>query len=76
MNPDTTELYVAGTWGPATLKYSHAVTNLFGFSDSKNSYYLDLNATFDIGLGPDASCRTSATRRSRTTPPPPTPTTR
>jgi uncharacterized protein (TIGR02001 family) len=50
INPDTTELYVAGTWGPATLKYSHAVTNLFGFNDSKNSYYLDLNATFETGF--------------------------
>jgi uncharacterized protein (TIGR02001 family) len=49
-NPDTTELYIGGTWGPATLKYSHAVTNLFGFNDSKNSYYLDLNATFDTGF--------------------------
>lgn len=49
INPDTTELYVAGTWGPATLKYSHAVTNLFGFADSKNSGYLDLSATFDTG---------------------------
>jgi uncharacterized protein (TIGR02001 family) len=48
INPDTTELYIAGTWGPATLKYSHAVTNLFGFADSKNSYYVDLNATFEL----------------------------
>jgi uncharacterized protein (TIGR02001 family) len=48
INPDTTELYVAGTWGPATLKYSHAVTNLFGFADSENSYYVDLNATFEL----------------------------
>ena len=50
VNPDTTEVYLAGTWGPATLKYSHAVTNLFGFSDSKNSYYVDLNATFETGV--------------------------
>ena len=49
-NPDTTEVYVAGTFGPATLKYSHAVTNLFGFNDSKNSYYVDLNATFETGF--------------------------
>ena len=49
-SPYTTELYAAGTWGPATLKYSHAVTNLFGFADSKNSYYVDLNATFDTGF--------------------------
>ena len=50
VSPNTTEVYAAGTWGPATLKYSHAVTNLFGFFDSKNSYYLDLSATFDTGL--------------------------
>jgi uncharacterized protein (TIGR02001 family) len=50
VNPDTTELYVASTWGPATLKYSHAVTDLFGFFDSKNSYYVDLNATFETGF--------------------------
>ena len=50
VNPDTTELYAAGTWGPATLKYSHATTNLFGFADSKNSWYLDLNATFETGF--------------------------
>ena len=48
---DTTEIYGALTYGPATLKYSHAVTNLFGFSDSKNSYYLDLSAGFDLGGG-------------------------
>src|SRR5690606_11858097 len=49
VNPDTTEVYLAGTWGPATLKYSHAVTNLFGVADSKNSYYVDLSAGFDTG---------------------------
>jgi uncharacterized protein (TIGR02001 family) len=51
VNPDTTELYAAGTWGPATLKYSHATTNLFGFANSKGSGYLDLSATFDLGSG-------------------------
>jgi uncharacterized protein (TIGR02001 family) len=50
INPDTTELYVAGTWGPATLKYSHSTTNLFGFADSKGSGYLDLSATFETGF--------------------------
>lgn len=50
-SPNTTEVYGAATWGPATLKYSHAVTNLFGFSDSKNSYYLDASAGFDLGSG-------------------------
>jgi uncharacterized protein (TIGR02001 family) len=33
------------------VKYSHSVTNLFGFADSKNSGYLDLSATFDVGGG-------------------------
>ena len=51
LSPNTTEIYGAGTFGPLTLKYSHAVTNLFGFADSKNSYYLDASATFDIGSG-------------------------
>ena len=49
-HPNTTEVYAAGTWGPATLKYSHAVTNLFGFADSKGSGYLDLSATFETGF--------------------------
>jgi uncharacterized protein (TIGR02001 family) len=47
-SPFTTEIYVAGTWGPATLKYSHAVTDLFGFANSKNSYYVDLSASFEL----------------------------
>ena len=51
VSPNTTEVYGALSFGPATLKYSHAVTNLFGFSDSKNSSYLDLSASFDIGGG-------------------------
>ncbi|WP_370283893.1 TorF family putative porin [Ramlibacter sp. WS9] len=51
VSPNTTEIYGAGTYGPATLKYSHAVTNLFGFADTKGSGYLDLSATFDLGNG-------------------------
>ncbi|MEN9780344.1 MAG: hypothetical protein RL087_2057 [Pseudomonadota bacterium] len=51
VSANTTELYVAGTMGPATLKYSQSVTNLFGFADSKGSYYVDLSATFDLGSG-------------------------
>jgi uncharacterized protein (TIGR02001 family) len=54
-SPDTTELYVAGSYSIFSLKYSHAVTNLFGAPDSKNSGYLDaaLNFTLpgDVGLG-------------------------
>lgn len=48
---NTTEIYGALTYGPATLKYSHAVTDTFANPDSKNSYYLDLSATFDLGGG-------------------------
>jgi uncharacterized protein (TIGR02001 family) len=45
---NTTELYGAFTYGPATLKYSHAVTDTFGALDSKNSFYLDASGTFDV----------------------------
>lgn len=48
---NTTEIYGAVTDGPATLKYSNSVTNLFGFADSKHSGYLDLSAGFDVGAG-------------------------
>lgn len=48
---NTTEIYVAGSYDVATLKYSHSVTNLFGFADSRNSGYLDLAASFDVGHG-------------------------
>ncbi len=47
-NANTLELYGALTFGPATLKYSHSLTNLFGSLDSKGSGYLDLSATFDV----------------------------
>lgn len=51
VSANTNEVYGAVTMGPTTLKYSHAVSNLFGFADSKNSYYLDLSATLDLGDG-------------------------
>lgn len=55
-NANTLELYGAVTVGGiATAKYSHSVTNLFGAAspgvNSKNSGYLDLSATFDVGNG-------------------------
>jgi uncharacterized protein (TIGR02001 family) len=54
-NANTNEIYAAGTMGPFTLKYSYALTDLFGqFSgtkSSKGSTYLDLSATFDLGNG-------------------------
>ncbi|WP_137923283.1 TorF family putative porin [Cupriavidus sp. 2SB] len=48
--PYTTELYAGIGWGPVFLKYSHAVTNLFGFADSKNSYYVDLSANVPLDV--------------------------
>jgi uncharacterized protein (TIGR02001 family) len=48
---DTTEAYGALTFGPATVKYSHALTDLFGAANSDGSGYLDLSATFDVGNG-------------------------
>ncbi len=50
-SPNTTELYGAVTYSMFTLKYSHAISDLFGFDDSKNSYYVDLSAAFDLGNG-------------------------
>ncbi len=50
-NANTNEVYAAATVGPFTAKYSHSLSNLFGYVASKNSQYLDLNATFDLGNG-------------------------
>jgi uncharacterized protein (TIGR02001 family) len=45
---NTFEIYGALTWGPATVKYSHSLTDLFGTPNSENSGYLDLSATFEL----------------------------
>lgn len=50
-NANTTEVYGALTFGPATAKVSYALTNTFGNVDSKGSYYFDLSAGFDVGGG-------------------------
>ncbi len=47
-NPDTNEIYVAGSYKVFTLKYSHAISNIFGTPRSKNSYYVDLTGTFPV----------------------------
>lgn len=53
LNPsaNTTEIYGQLGYGPAYIKYSHAMTDLFGFADSKNSGYLDIGANIDIATG-------------------------
>lgn len=48
---NTTELYGQLGYGPAYLKYSHSVTDLFGVPDSKNSGYLDIGANFEVASG-------------------------
>lgn len=49
--PSTLEAYIAGSWQMFTLKYSHSLTNIFGFDDSKGAGYLDLSANVDVGSG-------------------------
>ena len=51
VSANTTELYGQLGYGPAYIKYSHAVTNLFGFVDSKNSGYVDLGANVEVATG-------------------------
>lgn len=53
LNPsaNTTEIYGQIGYGPVYAKYSYAVTDLFGFVDSKNSGYLDLGGNFDVSDG-------------------------
>ncbi len=51
VGPNTTEVYGALGYGIFTAKYSHALTNLFGFDDSQGSGYLDLSANVDLGDG-------------------------
>jgi uncharacterized protein (TIGR02001 family) len=51
VSANTTEIYGQLGYGPVYVKYSHAVTKLFGFADSKNSGYVDLGANLDAGDG-------------------------
>jgi uncharacterized protein (TIGR02001 family) len=46
---NTAELYGQLGYGPAYVKYSTALTNLFGFTDSRHSRYLDVGANVDLG---------------------------
>lgn len=51
VSANTTEVYGQLGYGPAYAKYSLALTNLFGFADSKHSGYLDIGANIDAGNG-------------------------
>jgi uncharacterized protein (TIGR02001 family) len=48
---DNTELYIGGSWGPLTAKYSYAVSDFFSAPDSKGSSYLDLGFSYEVGSG-------------------------
>jgi uncharacterized protein (TIGR02001 family) len=50
VNPNTTEAYFAATYEFATLKYSYALTDLFGIYDSKGASYIDLALNYDTGF--------------------------
>jgi uncharacterized protein (TIGR02001 family) len=45
---NTFELYGQLGYGPAYVKYSNSMTNLFGTPDSKHSGYLDIGADIDL----------------------------
>lgn len=47
-SPNTLELSIGAELGPVTAKYSHAVTDLFGFDDSKGAGYFDLSYSVDL----------------------------
>ena len=51
VNANTDEIYGALTYSVVTAKYSHSLSDLFGTPNSKNSGYLDVSATFDLGNG-------------------------
>jgi uncharacterized protein (TIGR02001 family) len=48
-NANSAEAYAQFGYRAATLKYSHAFTNLFGMPDTRGSGYLDLNLNLPAG---------------------------
>jgi uncharacterized protein (TIGR02001 family) len=51
VSANTFEVYGQLGYGPGYIKYSHSLTNVFGFDDSKGSGYLDIGANIDIATG-------------------------
>ncbi len=47
-SPNTDEIYFGVATGPFSAKYSHSVSNLFGFVNSKNSGFLEFNWAQEI----------------------------
>lgn len=51
VRPYTTEAFVGLSAGPASLKYYHALSNLYGFAESDGSGYLDLSLNHEFSAG-------------------------
>ena len=48
VKPNTDEVYAGVSYGPATLKYSYGVSEIFGVIDSEGSDYLELTVNYPI----------------------------
>jgi uncharacterized protein (TIGR02001 family) len=48
LKPNTDEVYFGVSFGPATLKYSYGISEIFGVIDSKGSDYLELAVNHPI----------------------------
>ena len=49
---NTTELYLGASWEWFSVKYSHSISKkTFGFTDSRGSGYLEVNATYPLAEG-------------------------
>ena len=46
--PNTDEVYVGVSYGPATVKYSYSINDTFGVPNSKGSDYLELTVNYPI----------------------------
>lgn len=47
-SPNTDEIYIGIGSGPFSAKYSHSTSNLFGFANSKNSTFTEINWAQEI----------------------------
>lgn len=48
VKPNTNEFYGAIGWKFLNFKYSHSIDDTFGVADSKNTYYADLSASYEL----------------------------
>ncbi len=49
VSPNTTEIYASLGWKALAVKYWYGITNIFGFSDSEHSDYIELNLNQPLG---------------------------